>query len=175
MEQTYRYLDTEADRRELLDELREVRQAVIATARSVPEDQWYTPRYHDWSLAAMLGHLMLMDTVNLWWIQLALLKISPRPPASLLDQFNALMAQVFQKRVIETTIMDIERKEKKVDEFILNLPIERFTNLVCYPTTGEMLTVERAVQTLFLHHWQEHLKTMLDVEGIENPRDTSAG
>ena len=172
--QTYRYLDTEEDRRALLEDMHQVRKAVIATARMVPEELWYTPRYHEWSLGAMLGHLMLMDTFNLWLVQAGLLSLRPQVPSGTLDQFNDWMAKIFQKRVVASSIKNIERKEKKLDEFILQLPIDKFTNQIYYPPTGESLTIERAVQTLFVHHWQEHLQTMLDVEGIQDPRDTSA-
>ncbi len=171
-DQSLRYLDSEADRRQLLDEFRQVRRAVISMTETVPEDKWYEPRYHNWSLAAMLGHLQMMDNLNLWLIQLALVGIRPPISIALVDQWNDTMAQVFQRRLVKATIQGIEKKEQVIADFIMNLPIDKFTAQVYYPPVGKYLTIEQALQVLFLHHWQNHLQTMLDVEGIQ-PRDTS--
>ncbi len=175
VDQEYRYLDTEQDRRALLDEMAQVRQAVIAVADMIPEEQQYTPRYHDWSLAAMMGHLMLMDSLNLWLVQLALMGVRLRVPMDQVDGLNALMARVFRQRVVGSSVKGIDRRLRHLEDFILNLPLDKFTQQVYYPPKRKYLTVERAIQDMFLHHWQEHLETMLSVEGIEDPRNTSAG
>lgn len=171
-DQTYRYLDTENDRQRLLEDIREVRQAVVQMAEHVPEDQWYEPRYHGWSLAAMLGHLQFMDSANMLLIQAGLLGISIPIPAQTLDGFNNFLGRIFQKRIVKTSVEGIQRRQAALEDFILRLPIDKFTRQVYYPPTGKSLTVEQAVQTLFLHHWQDHLQTMMEVEGIQ-PRDSS--
>lgn len=171
-DQSLRYLDSENDRRQLLDEFRQVRRAVISMTETVPEDKWYEPRYHNWSLAAMLGHLQMMDNLNLWLIQLALVGVRPPVPITLVNQWNDTMARVFQRRVVKTTVKGIQKQEKVLEDFIMNLPIDKFTAQVYYPPLNKYLTIEQALQVMFLHHWQNHLQTMLDVEGIQ-PRDTS--
>ena len=175
IEASFRYLDSEADRRKLLEDIRQVRRAVADMTDIVPEEHWYEPRYHGWSLAAMLGHLQLMDTINLWLIQLALMGVRPPIPQEIVDGFNDVMAKVFQRRVVGTTIQGLDKREKMLETFILGLPLDKFTMQVFYPPVNHYLTIEQALQVMFLHHWQEHLKTMLDAEGIQHepPQDTS--
>ncbi|HLV36972.1 MAG TPA: hypothetical protein VKY59_17745 [Spirillospora sp.] len=173
-EQSFRYLDSEADRQRLLEDVREVRRAVISMTETVPEEKWYEPRYHGWSLAAMLGHLQMMDNLNMLLIQLALVGVRLPISGYLVDSLNDMMARVFQRRLVSTTVRGIEKKEKAIEKFIRDLPIEKFTLQVFYPPMNKYLTIEQALQVLFLHHWQSHLQTMLDVEGIQ-PRNTSAG
>ncbi|MBZ0297770.1 MAG: hypothetical protein K8L99_34765 [Anaerolineae bacterium] len=174
IEQSYRYLDTEEDREGLLKDIRQVRKAVVEIREIVPEDQWYTPRYHNWSLAAMLGHLQLMDTLSMWQIQSALLGLRAPVSNATWNGFNNAMAQVFKNRVVETTVRGIQNKEKTIEKFILNMPVERFTVQVYHPPLGKYLTVEQAIQALFLYHWEEHLRTMRLAEGLyyEPPTDT---
>ena len=45
-DQSFRFLDTEADRRQLIEEIRQIRRAVISMTETVPEEKWYEPRYH---------------------------------------------------------------------------------------------------------------------------------
>jgi hypothetical protein len=84
---------------------------------------------------------------------------------------------VFRNRVVETTIRGIQQNEKRIADFILHLPMDKFTAQVYHIPTNRYLTVEQALQALFLHHWQGHLQSMREVEGIyyEPPqgRDTS--
>lgn len=171
-DQSFRYLDSEADRRQLMDDIRQIRRVVISMTETVPEEKWYEPRYHGWSLAAMLAHLQMMDNLNLLLIQAALLGINPPIPKDWVDYFNDRMARVFQKRLVATTIRGIEKKERGLESFIVRLPIDKFSKQLFYPPYNRYLTIEQALQVLFLHHWQNHLQTMLDVEGIQ-PRDTS--
>lgn len=171
-DQSFRFLDSEDDRRRLLEDIRVVRRAVISMTETVPEEQWYAPRYHDWSLAAMLGHLQMMDHLNLWLVKMALVGMRPPISSTVVDGLNDLMAQVFRRRVVATTIRGIEKQEKVLEDFIMGLPLDKFTVQVFYPPANKYLTIEQALQVLFLHHWQNHLQTMLDVEGIQ-PRDTS--
>ena len=65
----YRYLDGDDDRRALVADIHRVRDAVIQIARTVPENRRYEPRYHGWSLGAMLAHLYTSDRIALWTIQ----------------------------------------------------------------------------------------------------------
>jgi hypothetical protein len=175
-DQSYRYLDSEDDRQRLLVELRQVRQAVRDMTQTVPEAQWYEPRYHNWSLAAMLGHLQMIDHIHLLLIQMALLGI--RFPLSLqfVNQVNDFMARLFQRRVVAASLKGMEKQQAVIEAFISTLPIDQFTKQVYYPPQRKNLTIEQAVQVMFLHHWQDHLQTMLDVEGIqyEPPRDASS-
>lgn len=174
----YRYLDSEADRKKLVEEMRRVRRLVLQTAESVPREKWYEPRYHNWSLAAMLGHLQTMDNLSLLQIKLALIGIRFPFPLGLLDKFNDTMARIFRNRVVETSIRGIEKNEKRVADLIMHLPMNKFTVQVYHAPTNKYLTAEQALQVLFLQHWQGHLQTMREVEGIyyEPPhgRDTLA-
>ncbi|MAS36794.1 MAG: hypothetical protein CL610_22505 [Anaerolineaceae bacterium] len=172
-DQSFRFLDSETDRNALIADIRQVRQAVINMTTIVPEDQWYKPRYHDWSLAAMLGHLQFMDNAHMLLIQLALVGVRPPVSMRMVDRMNDVMAQVFRRRMVPTTIRGIEKKEKELADFIQTLPIDKFTTQVFYPPVNHYLTIEQALQVLFLHHWQNHLKTMQNVEGIQ-PHDASA-
>ena len=176
-EAIFRYLDSETDREKLLEDIRQVRREVINMTEIVPEDKWYEPRYHGWSLAAMLGHLQSMDNINMWLVQLALVGVRLPIPINVVDGFNDTMAQVFRRRLVETTVRGIETKEEVVTQFILSLPIDKFTMQVFHPPMGKYLTIEQALQVFFLHHWQEHLQTMRNIEDIQHepPLDTSAG
>lgn len=169
LESNYRYLDTEKDRQLLMADIREVRRAVIQLIEVVPEDKWFEPRYHGWSLAAMLGHLLFMDNLHFVVLQLALLNVRIPAPVHLVNQVNDLMANIFRQRVVASTVRGIERKEAAIEKFIMTLPIDKFTKMVYYPPDGKTYTVEQALQVLFLYHWQHHLQTMRSVEGIEDP------
>lgn len=174
VDQFYRYLDTQEDRERLMRDIHHVRQAVVEMREIVPEDLWYTPRYHNWSLAAMLGHLQLMDTLSMWQIQASLMGLRLPVSAGAWNSFNNAMSQVFQNRVVETTVRGIQKKEQQIEKFVMSMPVERFTMQVYHPPMGKYLTVEQAIQALFLHHWEEHLRTMRGAEGLyyEPPPDT---
>ncbi len=174
--QTHRYLDTQEDREALLTDMRAVRQEVIAMREIVPESEWYTPRYHDWSLGAMLGHLQTIDTLSLWQIQLALVGFRPVISLNMVNQMNNALSQIYQRRLVETSVNGILKREKSLSEFILRLPVDKFTIQIYHAPSGKFLTVEQAVQYLFLYHWQEHLKTMREAEGLfyEPPQDSLA-
>lgn len=164
--QAFRYFDTDADRKAFADDLRRVRQSVIQLAENLPQDQRYEPRYHGWSLAALLAHLHGIDNLALFGMKLALLGIRPPLPLSALNAYNDFSARIFQRRLVETTIRGIKANQERLIEFVMLLPIDRFTREVYYPPDALYLTLERAVQQYFLFHWQEHLETMHHVEGI---------
>lgn len=172
---TYRYLDSEEDRQTLIDDTRRVRRLVIQMTDIVPQDKWYEPRYHEWSLAAMLGHLQVVDKLMMMNIQAALLGIRFPIPITLVNQFNNRMARIYKKRVVETSVRGIQRFDVVLSDFILRLPMDKFTVQVYHPPSNKYLTVEQALQIFFLHHWQTHLQTMREVEGLhyEPPRDTA--
>ena len=162
----YRYLDGESDRRELIAEFHRVREAVIQVAQTVPENRRYEPRYHGWSLGALLAHLYVSDRLALWAIQWALVGVRPPVPSPVLHGFNDLSARIFQKRVTGATIRGIRGLERRIADFTLRLPMDKFTHQVWDPSADQYLTVERAVQVAFLFHWQEHLITLQKVEGV---------
>lgn len=173
-ESAVRYLDGDAERRALVADIHAVRQTVIMLARDIPQEEWYDPRYHGWSLAAMLSHLHFMDSLALMQIKLALVGIHLSVSSKTLDRINDMTSRFFRRRLLTTTIRDIEKNEPRIDDLILRLPMERFTRTLKYPPTGETLTVERAVQQYFLFHWQHHLATMQsdgDDVYYEPPRD----
>src|SRR5690349_7245370 len=114
----FRYLDTEAERQDLVMDIRHVRQAVIQLADSVPPERHYEARYHGWSLAAMLAHLNTIDNFALFAIKLSLLGVHPPLSPNALDQFNELTAKLFHQRVVATTIRQMKTNEKRVVDFI---------------------------------------------------------
>jgi hypothetical protein len=156
----YRFLDTAEDRYALVEDIHRVRQDVLRAARLVPRDRWYQPRYHGWSLAAMLGHLQLMDRLQLWQVSLAVLGINPHFSRSALNSLNNRMAKVYRERRIESTVRGLENYERKITDFILRLPMDRFSKPLYHPALETTLTVEQAIQEYFLYHWREHLHTM---------------
>lgn len=162
----YRYLDTDDDRRQLVEDIRRVRRDLLRVADLVPEAKWYEPRYHGWSLAAMLGHLQLMDTLTLRAMQFALLGVRLPLPENLLNRFNDITARVFKGRVVPTTRHGLERNEARIAAFVLQLPMDRFTRTVYHPALGTSLTLEQAMQEFFYYHWLGHLQTMRQVEDV---------
>lgn len=166
LNRNYIYLDSDAERRQLVDDIARVRRTVMQLVEVVPEGQWYQPRYHGWSLAAMLAHLHLTDNLCLLDIQLALIGFRPPIPSTLWDRFNDVTTRIFRQRVVETTVRGIQKNEKRVADFILRLPVSKFSKVVYDPPRDRYLTVEQALQEFFLYHWHEHLKTMREVEGI---------
>lgn len=163
-QRSYRFLDTETDRQELVDDIRRARQAVLKIAQSVPEAQWYEPRYHTWSLAAMLGHLHMLDRLSMFQIQMAMLGINVPISQGMLNAFNDMMSKIFRQRVLQTTIKSIERNEANITRFILAVPIQRFTKTLYDPAIAANITVEQSIQEYFLFHWQGHLQDMREVE-----------
>lgn len=166
IKRNYRYLDSDDDRQQLVADIRRVRLDLLRVADLVPEAKWYEPRYHGWSLAAMLGHLQMMDTLTLRLMQLALVGVRLPLPEPLLNSFNDLTARLFKGRVVPTTRHGIERNEQRITAFILHLPMDRFTRTVYHPALGEHLTLEQAMQEFFYYHWLGHLQTMRQVEDI---------
>jgi hypothetical protein len=162
----YRYLDSEDDRRVLIADIRQVRSDMLRMLEIVPKDKWYEPRYHGISLAAMLGHLQLMDSLTLWMMQLALIGVRLPGSVGLVNRFNGVMGRVFRQRVIETTVKGIQAKEAALVAFVEKLPVEQFSKLVYDPAIEQYLTIEQAVQEFFLFHWREHLASVRSVDDV---------
>jgi hypothetical protein len=162
----FRFLDTEEERKELLEDIRRVRLAVVEMAEAVPADRQFEPRYHGWSLAAMLAHLHLMDHLAMWQIKLALLNIAPVVSMELLNGWNDVCARVFRRRIVATTIRGIQKHQAQIVDMVLSLPLDRFSKQLYYPPLGSYLTIERGIQAYYLFHWHEHLTTMQKAEGI---------
>jgi hypothetical protein len=163
---TYRYLDGDDERRELVADIARVRRAVVQFAESQPPTRHYEPRYHGWTLAAMLAHLHTVDSLALMQIQMSLLGVRPPLPLPLVNWLNDRMARVFRERLVTTTLKGIRSREKRIADLILRLPMDKFSKPVYHPPSESYLTVERVVQAYFLNHWQEHLQTMQRAEGI---------
>jgi hypothetical protein len=171
----YIYLDGERERRQLILEIGKVRRAVLHVVENVPESGWYEPRYHGWSLAAMLGHLNLIDNVSLFFIRSALVGFRFRMSKRTVNRLNHFTIRLFQKRVVAASIKSIEHNEKVITDLILKLPMDRFSRQVFNPETQEFTTVERNLQDRFLFHWHGHLHTMREVEGIQPGQHSDTG
>lgn len=167
----YIYLDTPEDRQHLITEIARARAAVQGLVEIVPEKDWYTPRYHGWSLAAMLAHLNMVDSIALLMLRLALLGIHPRLPLSAVHWVNDRAARVYRTRLVPTSLRDMQKNQARISTFIEHLPITQFSKTVQHPVIGP-LTVERAIQEFFLYHWHAHLATMHAVEGIGESSET---
>lgn len=162
----FRFLDTDEERKELLEDIRRVRRTVLEMVDIVGADRHFEPRYHGWSLAAMLTHLSVMDRIGMWQIKLALLDIAPAVPIELVNSFNDTCALIFQRRLVPTTIRGILKHEAQIEDMVIRLPIDRFSKQLYYPPLGINLTIERGIQAYYLFHWHEHLVTMQKAEGL---------
>jgi len=119
----YIYLDTERDRQNLIIEIQKVRQEVLKIVETLPEAEWYTPRYDDWSLAALLGYLNLLDNISMLLIQASLLGIRPALSTGLVKRLQGFTTRVFRRRLIATSTRSIEQNQQRIADFILQLPI----------------------------------------------------
>ena len=162
----YIFLDSQNERELLLTQIAQVHQDVLAYINALPQESWYTPRYYrKWTPAAMLAHLNMSDTLSLWLIKLSLLNFTPQIPTPMLNGINDTLANVFSKRVMETSMKSVAKNEARIADFITHLPMNKFSNRVFDPASQKFLTVEQAVQALFLHHWQRHLADMKAADG----------
>ncbi len=168
----YLFLDGENERQRLIVQIGQVREEVLNHLRSLPEAEWYEPRYHGWSPAAMIAHLNTIDSLSLWHIKLSLMNIKTQFPASMIHSFNDLVAKVFRNRVMATSMKSVPKNEARIADFITHLPMDKFSKQVFEPTSQRILTVEQAIQHYFLHHWQTHLLEMRQAEGITPSQQT---
>lgn len=165
----YIFLDTEADRQNLIDDIAKIHNAIEAHVKTIPEQDWYTPRYHGWSLGAMLGHLNLIDNLALLQIQIALIGFAPPVSMNTVNGFNDFMARVFQRRLVETSLRGMRNNETRIADFIMRLPMDKLSSQVYSPSLAKQQTIERYIQDNFLFHWQYHLQTMREQEGVQPP------
>ncbi len=165
MEVTYIYLDGPKEREQLVGHIHSVRQEIRAVVAVIPEDQWYIPRYHGWSLGAMMGHLNLMDNIWMLFVKASLLGINPSIPPSMIGSLNSFVSGIFSKRLVPVSLKSMDKNEQRIADLILNLPVSQFTKFVYSPQDNGYITVERALQRFFLFHWQEHLETLRVSEG----------
>ncbi len=163
-EAQFMFLDSDSDRDELIQQMTDVREQVRAIALRVPEEEWYTPRYHGWSLGAMLGHLNLSDNLGLLQIQLAMRGLNLRLSSTMWDRFNNFTTRIFQRRVVTASLQSMDNNLPRIAEFIRKLKVEVFTRDVFYPPANKNVTLEQAVQVYFLFHWRQHLETMQQTE-----------
>jgi hypothetical protein len=161
----FRFLDSEADRQTLINDIRRVRQNVTQLIEALPADKIYVPRYHGWTPAAMLAHLHLTDNLSLMALKLALAGLPLPISSGLWDQMNDAASRLFARRVLATTLRGIKANENRIADFILQTPVKGFSKRFYYPPINRYVTVEQALQVLFLHHWQQHLKTIEGAEG----------
>lgn len=169
----YIFLDGDAEREQLIEQIHKVRESVLKYAESVPESDWYKVRYHGWSLAAMIGHLNLMDNLNMLWIKMGLMGMRFPLGGGFVDGINSTMSGVFKNRVLITSLKSIPKNEERIAKFIRELPLNRMSQEVYHPQLRKYLTVEQALQSFFLHHWEEHLETMLVTAGLQAKQESS--
>lgn len=164
----YIYFDSEEDRKRFIVEMTGIRDKVIAKLEQMPEEEWYIPRYHGWTPAAMLAHLNTRDTLGLWHIKLGLLGIRPQISKARLKSFNDFTANIFKNRVMESSIKGTRKNTGKIADFVEHLPVDRFSIQVFYPGHDRPITIEKAIQEHFLNHWRLHFQTMAEVDAQLN-------
>lgn len=165
----YTFLDTDEDRQQIITEMMAVRTAVREVAATIPEAEWYTPRYHDWSLAAMLAHLNVADNFAMLTLRMALVGLHPRLGQGKLNRLNDLSSRIFKARLLPSTLRSMEKNEARIADFIRHVPMNRLSRMLYHPVVGP-LTVEHAIQEYFLYHWKGHLQTMLETENMGQTR-----
>jgi hypothetical protein len=160
----YIYLDSSLERQQLIAAMAAVRGDVLRAIDSVPADQWYLPRYHGWTPAAMLAHLNTVDSHALRLIQLSLLRIRPAFGMGLVNALNNVTARLYRKRTIEASRRDTQRNQKRLADFVSYLPMDRLSKPVWHPAKAQYLTIEQALQEYCLNHWRDHLQTIIETE-----------
>lgn len=162
----FRNLEDPAEKEQFIHSVRKVRRNVLQTAQSVPPDQWYTPRYHDWSVAGMLGHLHLIDTLAKRMIQASMIGIAPPLPLGIINRFNDLLAPMLKTRNLEKTQQSILDNEAPIIAFIQEISPSKFDKRIYSVLHGGYITLEQGVQLYYLFHWHGHYQTMRQVDGI---------
>ncbi|MBZ0291500.1 MAG: hypothetical protein K8L99_02935 [Anaerolineae bacterium] len=166
LERAWRYLDTDVERQELIDDIAQVRQAILHIVQSIPPSQWYEPRYRGQSPAGMLGYLHMTDNLGLCAIRLALVGMRFSVPMGLADRLHNITRRIFNRRLVETTFCDVSYDQHRISELIMRAPVNKFTAETYHPPSNTYLTVERALQEYFLFRWQDHLDMMREEEGL---------
>ncbi|HRL12906.1 MAG TPA: DinB family protein [Aggregatilineales bacterium] len=161
---TYIFLDTALEREQLIAAMAAVRRDVLAALDALPAESWYTPRYHNWTPAAMLAHLNTVDGFALRLIQMSLLGIRPAFGTGLVNTVNDFTARLYRTRKIEASRRDTERNLTRLADFITHLPMDRLSKPVWHPLKRKYLTIEQALQEYCLFHWHMHLQTIHETE-----------
>jgi hypothetical protein len=161
----YIYLDGQQERRELIRRIVAVRHAVRDHVRTIPEAEWYTPRYHGWTLAGTLAHLNFSDNMSLLTIKLAMMNLRPATSSQMLQRVNNWTARFFRKRLVKVSLHSIGMNQQRIVDFIMGLSMDKFTTRVWDPRQQEFTTIEKALQDFLLYHWQGHLDDMREIEG----------
>ena len=167
----YRFLDDEVDRRQFIARMREAREAVIALRSVVPEARWYTERHAGWSLAAILGHLQWMDRLHLLQVQLAIWNLPFPFSARNWARVTDWQQRIFKRRRLGSSVDGIRGALPDQERFILGLDVADFSKRLTYAPTGQVLTVEQAVQEFLLFHWQDRLRALRIAEGLHPTAD----
>ncbi len=168
----YRFLDDEVDRRRLVASMREVREAFIDMRALLPELRWYEPRYEGWSLAALLGHLQWMDRLHLLQVQLTIWYLPFPFSARTWQRVNAWQRRLFRRRMVDSSVAGIRKALVDQEQFLLQLSVNDFSKRLTYAPTGQVLTVEQAVQEILLFYWQDRLRALRIAEGLhQTPGD----
>ena len=164
----YRFLDDEDDRLQFIARMREVREAFIAMRSVVPEARWYELRHEGWSLAAILGHLQWMDRLHLLQVQLAIWNLPFPFSARTWERVTGWQQRIFQRRLMKSSVDGIRGALPDQEEFILQMAVDDFSKRLTYAPTGQVLTVEQAVQEFLLFFWQDRLRALRIAEGLHS-------
>lgn len=170
----YIYLDSDVERRQLIEAINAIRDEVMQILDTLPEEVWYTPRYHGWTPAAMLAHLNNVDGMAMFLMKLALLRIRPMFSIGIVNRLNDFTANLFKSRNLPNSRRVTDRNRKRIAEFITYLPMDRLSFEVWHPLRSKYLTVEQAIQEYLLIHWQMHLETMRNTESALHQRSEDA-
>ncbi|MEL6148323.1 MAG: hypothetical protein AAFV33_11585 [Chloroflexota bacterium] len=166
MDEQFIYLDGADEREQVIERLREVRQAVLNIADQLPESHHYSPRYNGQSLAVMLARLHMFDRTMLWMIRAASNGYPLRIPRGAVGFVDAVARWTFQKRLVEVTMRGVRKQEQEIIEFVRTVPLDALSKDVPHPGKKDVYTVERAIQVFFIHHWEQQLMLMQQVDGV---------
>lgn len=175
LNQNYIFLDSQEERQELVARIKQVRHAVRGIIESLPEEQWYEPRYNGLSPAALLGHLNFSDNMGILLIKLAMLGLRPATSHAMLHRVNRVTTRLFSRRLVPISLQSLESNQERITALILEMPMEKFTVQVWNPARQHFTTLEKGLQEFLLHHWQHHLSEMHDVEGITPSQRSDSG
>ncbi|MBZ0280920.1 MAG: hypothetical protein K8L97_09270 [Anaerolineae bacterium] len=165
IEREYYSLATEENRRILIADMKKVRQEALLYTQIVPQEKWYEPRYHGWSLAFLLAHLQMMDNLTRQLMQAAMLGISLPSTMGLVNFFNDSAARLFKQRKVENAIRQIQQDEPKLIAFVLKATHPKLGRRLYDPAIDRVLTVEQAMQEFFVYHWRWHIEDIAVVDG----------
>jgi hypothetical protein len=120
----------------------------------------------------MLGHLNFTDNRCMFFVKAALVGFRPAMGIRTVNRLNNLTSGLFRKRLVSASVRGIEHNQAIITNLIGELPIDKFSAQVYSPYVESYTTVEKAIQDFFVYHWQEHIQTMREAEGIKPPEQT---